>query len=157
MCIRDRLEATHAALFRERAMDSGGAAPVWPRSVGCPALGAWRRPALLAEAVDSGFAVAHDTYNSLGIATRRGAVMYVLSSAHADVGARLFCVPLAAQTTGSVPRGGPAADWLDESGRPVVGGAPKSSFAVATDLGDLTAACGDSANLVVQGLSLIHI
>ena len=51
-----------------------------------------RLPHMLAEWFDSACEVAHDTYNSVGIAS--GRLYYVLSSALPDVGAKLFSVAL---------------------------------------------------------------
>ena len=71
------------------------------------------RPHLLAEAFDSSFPEAHDTYNSIGVAMSNRSCMYVLSSAETEVGGRLFRVALGKLLAESNP----------------------------VDLGDLTAAC----------------
>ena len=73
-------------------------------------------PKLLAEALDSHFEHAHDTYNSVGV-TASGDVCYVLSSATADVGGVLF----------------------------------RFDGAAASEVAQLTAACGDPPRRVAQG------
>ena len=45
---------------------------------------------LVAKTYDSGFALAHDTYNGMGAASD-GNIYYVLSSENVDAGAKMFC------------------------------------------------------------------
>ena len=81
-----------------------------------------RAPYLLAEHFDSGFRQSHDTYNSIGVAPKRaGKVFYVLSSAEPHIGGKLFSAPMG-----------------KAKGTP-------------TEVADLTAACADPPNTVVQG------
>ena len=47
-------------------------------------------PKLMAEAYDSGFKLAHDTYNGMG-AGSDGKIYYVLSTTQHDVGGRMYC------------------------------------------------------------------
>ena len=56
-------------------------------------------PALVAKVYDSGFALAHDTYNGMGVGSD-GRVYYVLCSDKMDVGAQMHCFdPQAGATT----------------------------------------------------------
>ena len=48
------------------------------------------RADLIARIHDSGFALAHDTYNGMGAASD-GRIYYVLSSESYEVGAQMFC------------------------------------------------------------------
>ena len=73
-------------------------AAVWPATAG--AAGSVGNPAkLTADTYDSGFALAHDTYNGLSAASD-GKIYYVLSSQAYDVAAQMYCFDPATRKIG---------------------------------------------------------